>query len=217
MKREYTVVYQPIEDGWIMATVPELPGAVTQGRTMKEAREMMKEAVALLLESYRKNAAKEAPRNAVWETLSVELPALWSGGTLFVTWSSTAVISTERADAIQSIAIRRMVGPSPCLGIGRSRKPRRYVSSSHGTNTRSRRKGSDMNDRIVIDPAIQHGKPVIRGTRVPIVRIIGGLAGGMSTKEISHEYGVTEADVRAALTYASEVIDQDEHHPLPAA
>ena len=74
-----------------------------------------------------------------------------------------------------------------------------------------------MNDRIVIDPAIQHGKPVIRGTRVPIVRIISGLAGGMSIEEISHEYGVTEADVRAALTYASEVIDQEEHHPLPAA
>ena len=74
-----------------------------------------------------------------------------------------------------------------------------------------------MNDRVVIDPAIQHGKPVIRGTRVPIVRIIGGLAGGMSIAEISHEYGITEADVRAALTYASEVIDQEEHHPLPAA
>ena len=60
-----------------------------------------------------------------------------------------------------------------------------------------------MNDRIVIDPAIQHGKPVIRGTRVPIVRIIGGMAGGMSIAEISQEYGVSEADVRAALAYAS--------------
>jgi len=49
MKREYTVLYQPIEDGWIMATVPELPGAVTQGRTLEEARAMIKEAVALLL------------------------------------------------------------------------------------------------------------------------------------------------------------------------
>ena len=73
-----------------------------------------------------------------------------------------------------------------------------------------------MNDHIVIDPAIQHGKPVIRGTRVPVVRIIGGLAGGMSIDEIIQEYGVTESDVRAALVYASEVIDQEEHHPLPA-
>jgi predicted RNase H-like HicB family nuclease len=73
MKREFSVVYTPIEDGWIMAQVPELPGAVTQGRTMEEAREMIHEAVALLLESYRENAAKVAPTGAVWETLSVDV------------------------------------------------------------------------------------------------------------------------------------------------
>jgi predicted RNase H-like HicB family nuclease len=75
MKREYTVIYQEIEYDWIMATVPELPGAVTQGRNLKEARKMIKEAVALLLESYQKHAAKEALPNAVWETLSVEISA----------------------------------------------------------------------------------------------------------------------------------------------
>ena len=75
MTREYMVVYQTIEDGWIMATVPELPGAVTQGRTMKEAREMIKEAVELLLENYREHAAKETPKTATWETLTVEIPA----------------------------------------------------------------------------------------------------------------------------------------------
>lgn len=73
MKREFTVVYTPIEDGWIMAQVPELPGAVTQGQTMDEAREMIQEAVELLLESYRENAAKIAPIGAVWETLSVDV------------------------------------------------------------------------------------------------------------------------------------------------
>ena len=71
MEREYSVLYQTIEDGWIMATVPELPGAVTQGKTMDEARMMIKEAVELLLESYRENALKDAPGNAVWETIKV--------------------------------------------------------------------------------------------------------------------------------------------------
>ncbi len=75
MKREYTAVYQPLDDGWIMATVPELPGAVTQGRDMAEARMMIKEAVELLLQSYRENAAKDAPGNAIWETLTVDLAA----------------------------------------------------------------------------------------------------------------------------------------------
>ncbi len=75
MKREYSVIYQPIEDGWIMATVPELPGAVTQGHDMAEARVMIKEAVELLLQSYRENAAKDAPGNAIWEKLSIDIPA----------------------------------------------------------------------------------------------------------------------------------------------
>jgi predicted RNase H-like HicB family nuclease len=75
MKHDYHVVYTPIEDGWIMATVPELPGAVTQGRDMNEARSNIREAVELLLESYRENAEKDAPGNAMWETLSIEVPA----------------------------------------------------------------------------------------------------------------------------------------------
>ncbi len=75
MRHDYHVVYTTIEDGWIMATVPELPGAVTQGRNLEEARVNIKEAVALLLQAYRENAAKDAPGNAMWETISVEVPA----------------------------------------------------------------------------------------------------------------------------------------------
>jgi len=73
-----------------------------------------------------------------------------------------------------------------------------------------------MSDRIIIDPAIQHGKPVIRGTRVPVERVLAGLAGGMTTAEIVREYGVTEADVRAALRYAEQLVSAEAHHPLPA-
>ena len=74
MKHEYSVAYQTIEDGWIMATVPELPGAMTQGRNMDEARVMIKEAVGLLLQSYRANATRDVPGNALWEILTVEVP-----------------------------------------------------------------------------------------------------------------------------------------------
>ncbi len=72
-----------------------------------------------------------------------------------------------------------------------------------------------MNDRIVIDPEIQHGKPVIRGTRVPVARIIGGLAGGMSFAEVQEEYGVTAEDIRSALEFAGSLVEQEEFHPLP--
>jgi uncharacterized protein (DUF433 family) len=72
-----------------------------------------------------------------------------------------------------------------------------------------------MNERIVIDPEIQHGKPVIRGTRVPVVRIIDGLAGGMTNSEIVREYDISEEDIRAALAYAGDLIEREEFHPLP--
>jgi predicted RNase H-like HicB family nuclease len=75
MKHEYSVVYQTVENGRIMARVPELPGAVTQGKDISEARAMIKEAVELPLLSYRENAAKDAPGTAIWETLSVDVPA----------------------------------------------------------------------------------------------------------------------------------------------
>jgi uncharacterized protein (DUF433 family) len=72
-----------------------------------------------------------------------------------------------------------------------------------------------MNERIIIDPELQHGKPVIRGTRVPVARILGGLAGGMTFDEICREYDVTVEDIRAAIKYAEELVEQETHHPLP--
>ena len=68
--------------------------------------------------------------------------------------------------------------------------------------------------RILIDPNIQHGKPVIRGTRVPITRILEGLGGGMSIEEVVREYEVTKKDVRAALAFAGDLIDQETFYPL---
>ena len=72
-----------------------------------------------------------------------------------------------------------------------------------------------MHDRIVIDPAIQHGKPVLRGTRVPVARILGGLAGGMTPTNVCQEYDISEDDLRAVLAYAATLIEADQFHPLP--
>jgi uncharacterized protein (DUF433 family) len=72
-----------------------------------------------------------------------------------------------------------------------------------------------MNERIVIDPRICHGKPVIRGTRTPVAIVVGSLAGGMSFDEIQREYDLTPEDIRAALAFAAELIERDYHRPLP--
>ena len=73
-----------------------------------------------------------------------------------------------------------------------------------------------MNDQIVIDPKVCHGKPVIRGTRMPVSLIVGSLAGGMGFEEVEREYTLTRFQIRAALKFAGELVDQEEHHSLGA-
>ena len=56
--------------------------------------------------------------------------------------------------------------------------------------------------RIVADPDILVGKPVIKGTRVPVYLIVELVANGMTTKQIIKEYPqLKEEDVKAALLY----------------
>ncbi len=50
---------------------------------------------------------------------------------------------------------------------------------------------------------------MIKGTRVPIEVIVGGLAGGMTTADICKEYRIKEEDVRAALAYAAETLSEE--------
>ena len=69
--REYEVLYETIEDGWIMATVPDLPGAVTQGQNMDEARSNIREVIELLLASYREHAFQHASPSVVRETVAI--------------------------------------------------------------------------------------------------------------------------------------------------
>ena len=66
-----------------------------------------------------------------------------------------------------------------------------------------------MNERIVLDPAIHHGKPVIRGTRIPVATVINGLAGGMSMEEVARDYEIELADIEAALSYAADLIESE--------
>ena len=63
-----------------------------------------------------------------------------------------------------------------------------------------------MDEAIAIDPQIQGGRPVLKGTRLPVQMVVGALAGGMSIEEVCREYYVTEEQVRAALAYAAQTI-----------
>jgi len=68
---------------------------------------------------------------------------------------------------------------------------------------------TDWNDQITIDPTIQGGKPVIKGTRMPVHIVLGSLAGGMTIAEICEEYYLTDDQVRAALGYAARTVSDE--------
>ncbi len=63
----------------------------------------------------------------------------------------------------------------------------------------------DWQARIVIDPAILVGKPVVKGTRLAVEFVVDLLAQGWSEAEVLQNYpGLTREDIRACLSYASE-------------
>lgn len=73
-------------------------------------------------------------------------------------------------------------------------------------------------DRIEISPKVMVGKPVIRGTRVPVELILKMLSQGMSVKEILEEYPhLTKEDVQACLAYATQALEVEEALPLERA
>ncbi len=65
-------------------------------------------------------------------------------------------------------------------------------------------------DRIVVDPRVLGGKPVIRGTRIPVYLILELLANGWSVDDILREYPhLTREDVLAAIRYAAKVLREE--------
>lgn len=62
--------------------------------------------------------------------------------------------------------------------------------------------------RITIDPEVRFGKPVIAGTRIAVADIVNLFAAGYTVKEIPEQYpGITEDDARAALEFASDLLE----------
>ncbi len=69
--------------------------------------------------------------------------------------------------------------------------------------------------RIVIDPALCHGQPCVKGTRVLVTVLLDALAAGLSAAEIVRHYpSITEEDVRAAAAAYGAWLAKQEIHVL---
>jgi len=68
-----------------------------------------------------------------------------------------------------------------------------------------------VHDRIEINPKIMLGKPVIRGTRIPVELIVRKLAEGAGEKAVLQAYPrLAAADIQAALLYAADSLPHEE-------
>lgn len=74
--------------------------------------------------------------------------------------------------------------------------------------------GEEWESLIAGDPKILGGKPVLRGTRVPVSLVVGCVGGGMTVEAVAHEYRLSTAQVLAALRYAAEVVNEERIVPL---
>jgi len=74
----------------------------------------------------------------------------------------------------------------------------------------------EWRDRIVSDPNILVGKPVVKGTRISVELILGWLANGWAFDQLLESYpNITREDIFAALAFAAERLHEDDYIALP--
>jgi uncharacterized protein (DUF433 family) len=72
-----------------------------------------------------------------------------------------------------------------------------------------------MKEVIVVDPKILCGKPIIKGTRIPVYVILNLLGAGKTVEEVLELYPkLKRDDVLAAIAYAGAVMEREEAHLL---
>ena len=78
-------------------------------------------------------------------------------------------------------------------------------------------KNEQLLERIILNPKIMVGKPVIKGTRLTVDFILNLLAHGSTVDEILNEYkGVTLEDIQACFLFATKSLENNEYMPLVA-
>ena len=71
------------------------------------------------------------------------------------------------------------------------------------------------NDRIIIDPDILAGKPILRGTRISVELLLELLANNWTYEEIFESYPqIGREDILAALQYATDLLKEEHVYPI---
>ena len=75
----------------------------------------------------------------------------------------------------------------------------------------------ELRNRIIVDPDILVGKPVVKGTRISVELVLAHLAAGWQVSEILEDYpGLTNEDIMACLAYAHDLVAEESIFPTAA-
>lgn len=73
MKQRYHTIIKPMQDGWFVGWVEEVPGTITYGRTLDECRQNLRNALSIMLESIRSEARIGLDDRCLQEMLEIEV------------------------------------------------------------------------------------------------------------------------------------------------
>jgi predicted RNase H-like HicB family nuclease len=74
MKQRYHTIIKPEANGWFVGWVEEIPGAISQGRSLDECRHNLRESLELLVETHRDGARIGLDRSCIQEAIEIDVP-----------------------------------------------------------------------------------------------------------------------------------------------
>ena len=72
MKQRYHTIIRPERNGWFVGWVEEVPGTITQGKSLAECRRNLKDALQLMIEIHRDEARQALDRSCIQEAIEID-------------------------------------------------------------------------------------------------------------------------------------------------
>ena len=74
MKQRYHTIIKPEANGWFVGWVEEVPGAISQGRSLDECRQNLRDSLELIVETHRDEARIGLDPSCIQESIEIDIP-----------------------------------------------------------------------------------------------------------------------------------------------
>ena len=78
MKQRYHTIIKPEPNGWFVGWVEEVPGAITQGRSLQECRAKLRDSLELIVETHRDEARIGLDPSCIQEAIEIDIPEVYA-------------------------------------------------------------------------------------------------------------------------------------------